>query len=110
MNKNGVSYAVWICLFMFCEGGHFVLAPNILKQIFGSKATQLYGILFSYTAVCSITQIILQDLFLGDSVKSYNRFFIMNGFLSGIALFLLMVFFTQEKYVPKKIQLQVTKF
>ena len=59
VNQNRVFYAVWICLFMFCEGGHFVLAPNILKQIYGSKATQLYGILFSYTAVCSIAQIIL---------------------------------------------------
>lgn len=39
VNSNAFFYAVWICVFMFCEGGHFVLAPNILKKIFGSKAT-----------------------------------------------------------------------
>ncbi len=61
----------------------------------------MFGILFSVNAICSIAQIILQELFLGDTVKSYNRFFIMNGLFSGIALFLLLVFFNEEKYVPK---------
>ena len=58
VNHNQWLYGVWICAFMFCAGGHFVLAPNIMKQIYGKKATALYGILFSYTAVSSIIQII----------------------------------------------------
>ena len=59
VNKNKFFYAVWVCLFMFCEGGHFVLVPNILKKIYGSKATQLYGFMFSFTAMGSILMIIL---------------------------------------------------
>ena len=56
---SGFFYLVWVCAFMFCEGGHFVLAPNILKKIFGEKATQLYGFFFSYAATCSLIMIIL---------------------------------------------------
>jgi len=34
-----VLYAAWISLFVFCEAGHFTLVPNILKRIYGDKAT-----------------------------------------------------------------------
>ena len=30
-----VSFAVVVCLVLFCIGGHFALFPNVLKQIFG---------------------------------------------------------------------------
>jgi hypothetical protein len=85
---------------MFCEGGHFVLAPNILKKIFGSKATQLYGFFFSFAALCSVITIGLQDWFLEDTTKSYNEFFIFNTLLSSVSLFLLITLFSQAKYVP----------
>ena len=52
--KSPVMYTVSYCVIMFCEGGHFTLVPNVLKQIFGSKATQLYGFGFSYTGVCAV--------------------------------------------------------
>lgn len=29
------SYAILVCLVLFCIGGHFALFPNVLKQIFG---------------------------------------------------------------------------
>ena len=29
------SFAVLVCLVLFCIGGHFALFPNVLKQIFG---------------------------------------------------------------------------
>jgi len=86
---------------MFCEGAHFVLVPNLLRQIFGSKATQLYGIFFSYTAITSIILLFLQDGFLKDTVKSYDMFFLMNGLLSAISLLILLFLFKQDKYVPK---------
>jgi hypothetical protein len=43
VNQNAYLYAVWVWLFMFCYGSHLVLPLNMLKKIFGSKATQLYG-------------------------------------------------------------------
>lgn len=100
VNQNAFLYAVWVCLFMFCEGGHFVLAPNILKKIFGSKTTQLYGFFFSFASLCSIITILLQDAFLKDTTKSYNEFFIFNGLLSMVSFVLLMTLFTPDKYVP----------
>ena len=60
---------------MFCEGGHFTLVPNIIKKIYGSKATQLFGIAFTYTGLCSVFMILLQNAFLvsGD-VRTFNTF------------------------------------
>ena len=37
--KNQALYAIWISLMLLCEGGHFTLVPNVLKKIFGEKAT-----------------------------------------------------------------------
>lgn len=51
---NRTTYAVWIWLSVWCEGGHFTLVPNIFKIIFGKHATALYGIGFSYTGLNSI--------------------------------------------------------
>ena len=48
------SYALWIWLFTFCEGGMFVLLPNALKKTFGHKATAMYGFFGSFAAMCSI--------------------------------------------------------
>ena len=61
VSTNKICYAIWICGMLFCEGGHFTLLPNVVKKIFGDKATQLYGMMMTYTGVCSITMIILQD-------------------------------------------------
>lgn len=86
---------------MFCEGGHFVLCPNILRQIYGSKATQMYGIFFSFGGLTSVILLFLQDAFLADNFKAYNLFFIMNGCFSTISLLMLLFLFSQDKYVPK---------
>lgn len=33
--KSKYMYATWVCLSVWCEGGHFTLVPNILKIIYG---------------------------------------------------------------------------
>lgn len=94
VSNNSWLYGVWISMFMFCLGGHLTMVPNILKLIFGSSATQLYGFFFSYIALCAICTIVLQDAFLvSDQIESFNLFFKLNGFLSAISLFLLLTFF-----------------
>lgn len=57
--ENSVLYFVWITVILFCEGAHFVLVPNVLKKIYGEKSTLLYGIMFSYTGICSILIVVL---------------------------------------------------
>ena len=52
--KSEGLYAICYCMIMFCEGGHFTIVPNVLKQIFGDKATQLYSFAFSYTGAMSL--------------------------------------------------------
>jgi hypothetical protein len=93
-------YAVWVGLFVFCESGHFTLVPNILKRLYGDKATQLYGILFTYTSLCSIAMVLLQDGFLNSvSVSSFNNFFRLNALFSATSFALLLLLFKEEKFV-----------
>ena len=107
VSADPLFYALWVCLAVFCEGGHFTLLPNILKRIFGSKATQLYGILFTYTSLCAVLMILLQNAFLDTaSIASFNRFFYLNAALSGGSLFLLMTLFNETKFAPAHKQLR----
>lgn len=36
---NKYTYALWVWLSIWCEGGHFCLVPNVLKIIYGKHAT-----------------------------------------------------------------------
>ena len=85
-------------MMLLCEGGHFTLVPNVLKKIYGQRATELYGFLFSYTGVCAISLIFLQDAFLGQTASSYDIFFYINGTISGVALVILLLFFHEKKF------------
>ena len=38
-DKNPITYAIWIWAFTFAESGIFILMPNALRRIFGTKAT-----------------------------------------------------------------------
>ena len=48
-------YAVWICLMMFTEGGHFTIFPNIVKQVFGNDlGISVYGAFFTWAGAVSL--------------------------------------------------------
>jgi len=98
--KSPIMYTLSYCVIMFCEGGHFTLVPNILKQIFGSKATQLYGFGFSYTGMCAVIQILVQNAFLNS--KTYNYFFLGGAALAGVSFILLFTCFTDKKFHTEK--------
>ena len=89
---------------MFCEGGHFTLLPNVLKKIYGSdKGTALYGIAFSYTGLCAVLILFLQQYCLDvDSAKSFNTFFYICAALSTASIILLFTFFTEEQYTEEE--------
>ena len=102
--NSQIFYATCIALIMFCEGGHFTLVPNVLKKIFGSQnGTAIYGICFSYTGLCAVLVLFLQEYFLNsDSARSFTLFFLLTGILSLIALVLLLTVFVEDKYKPKR--------
>ena len=53
--QTRTTYALWIALMIFTEGGHFTLVPNVLRIIFGEKsASIIYGVVFSFTGVAQI--------------------------------------------------------
>ena len=93
------AYAVWVCLLLCCEGGHFSLAPNVLKKIFGDDSgIALYGIFFSFTGVMSMVIILLQMAILTEDASGYNIFFYMNGLFSCLALIILILFFNEKRW------------
>ena len=96
--KSEGWYALWISSMLLCEGGHFTLVPNVLKKIYGEKATQLYGILFSYTGPCAIALILLQNAFLDSQAESYDIFFYINGSISAVSLLMLIFLFSEDKF------------
>jgi hypothetical protein len=100
-DKTWYSYALWVWMFMFCQGGVLVLMPNIFKRIYGSKAIAVYGFFGSFVSMTSLIQIGLNELFLKDTIRSYNAFFIANGILSCCAIALLLTQFDEKPYVPK---------
>jgi MFS family permease len=101
---NVYTYAVWIWLFIFVDGGLTVMIPNILKKTFGSKATALSGFFYSYLAVYALLTLGLFIRFLHQTPGSYNAFFLFNGTLSITAFLLLYFFMTDKVYMPKSLK------
>ena len=89
VSSNQILYALWVSLILFCEGGHFTLVPNVLKKIYGEKATFLYGIMFSYTGVCSALMMGLEGALISRTVLSYNIIFVLSGLLSVVSFLIL---------------------
>ena len=93
--KTKVTYMVWVCGALFCEGGHFTLVPNILKKIFGNQATSLYGVTLTYTGLSSFVMIALLETSLS---KEYLLFYLITAGCSFVALCLLLFSFTEERF------------
>lgn len=90
--KSKFTYATWICIALFCEGGHFTLVPNILKKIYGEQATGLYGVAITFTGLTSLMMIPLLETALG---KDYIIFYLLTACFSTVSLIILTFFFTE---------------
>ena len=99
--KSKTFYLTWICLALFCEGGHFTLVPNILKKIFGRQATSLYGVAFSYTGLTSLIMIGLLQTF----AENYLLFYYISAVFSMTALILLYLKFDEAPFILNQKQL-----
>lgn len=91
-----ITYAIWVWLAQWCEGGHFTLLPNVLKIIYGPAATQLYGIAFSYMGFCSLLMLGLLATPLGHE---YILFWGIGGLMSCVSLVMLLTVFSQDRYI-----------
>lgn len=72
------------------------MVPNIAKQIFGSKVTPLFGIMFTYTGVTGISIMALEKLFLTE--RTYEAFFLVGAGFSLVSLVLLICCFQDTKF------------
>ena len=88
------AYGLYVSLIMFCEGAHFSLVPNVLKKIYGDRATSVFGLMFSFSGLCSLLMLVLQNRFITTHKHSYNAFFVVNGALSVLSAILLKCCFT----------------
>ena len=95
--KTKFSFAVMLCLTLFCIGGHFALFPNVLKQVFGKQATVLYGFLFTGTGLSSL---VIVSLILTPIGKHYHIMFYIFGMFSIISLVILIFFYKTTRFEP----------
>ena len=89
---------MFICLALFCVGGHFALFPNVLKQVFGKQATVLYGVMSTGTGIASVFIIGLIFSPVGDS---YQIMFYIFGTQSIFALIILILLYEQKRFEPE---------
>ena len=92
-NSNKLVYFIFVCLSLFCEGGHFTLVPAVTRTIFGKKASDVYGILLIYVGVSNVVSSILVNLLLKK--LGYQFFYFLGCGFTIISLILL--FFFEEK-------------
>jgi len=57
-------FFIWVCMIVWCEGGHFTLVPTACAKFFGEHAAIVYGIAFSFGSFSSILSSILVAFFL----------------------------------------------
>ena len=87
-----ISFAGFICLVLFCVGGHFTFFPNLLKQIYGQQATFLYTVMFTGTGAASL---FIVGLVLSPLGKHYYLLFDIFGAFSAFALIIALFIFKQ---------------
>ena len=93
--KSCYSYALWVWLTFWCEGSHYILVPNICKIVYGPLATELYGFMYTFNSFACAFILIVTRTRIG---QDYINLWVMAGFLSAVAMPLLLRYFTQEAF------------
>ena len=89
-------FFIWVCIIVWCEGGHFTLVPTASAKFFGEHAAIVYGVAFSFGSISSIISSILVTFFL-DKI-GYDVFYYSSAGLSALSLLILIFFFKEEKF------------
>jgi hypothetical protein len=94
-------YLSVVCLAHCCLGGHFVLVPTIFAKLFGAAGgIRVYSVGYAFQGIASFVNIFLLDMFLDDTgivALGYHGFTTIYAILNGVALFLLICVFKEEK-------------
>ena len=88
-----VTYIVWMSLICWTEGGHFVLFPTVFRAMYGDQATQLYSVMFTFTGLSNLLQLIVVSSRLGTE---FEVVFKVGAYLSVFSLLLLIVVFKER--------------
>jgi len=93
--QGRTTYAIWICLMLFTEGGHFTLMPNALRLIYGQEsASTIYGVVFTFTGVANLLMLVIVPSTFG---QSYIKVYHLTAVFSVVALVLLLTCFKEER-------------
>ena len=101
--KSRWTFALWICLMLFTEGGHFTIMPNAMLTIYGDSATAIYGIIFSFTGIANMLILFLVPTHLG---QDYGTVFKLSAAFCLIALGLL-IFGLKEERLQRPVETKV---
>ena len=89
------TYALYICLMLFTEGGHFTLMPNALRHIYGQQsASAIYGVLFTFTGLANLLMLFIVPSAFG---QSYVQVYYLTAAFSILALILLLFGFKEQR-------------
>ena len=91
--ENQLTFAIWMCLLIFCEGAHFTIIPTTLKLIYGKSASSIYGVIFSFAGLANLMIMLVTGSELG---KNYTCVVQISAAMSMFA-FLLLTFAFKEK-------------
>lgn len=89
-------FFIWVCMIVWCEGGHFSLVPTACANLFGKHAAIVYGFAFSFGSFSQILSSVLVTFFLNDI--GYETFYYVSAGLSAAALLMLIFVFKEEKF------------
>ena len=98
--QSRTLYALWVCMMMLTEGGHFTVIPNAIKQIYGEgAASKVYAILITYTGLCSFVIIFIVSSHFGNN---YDAVFKLSSILSLISLTILLTVYPHNLQMHNK--------
>lgn len=77
---NSSIYGIWICGFLLCLGGHFVLFPPLAIKVFGNRiGPKIYGVMMVIFFFSNMTQFLL-NLYLKAAFGYESVFWTFFGF------------------------------
>ena len=88
------TFALCICLSIFCEGAHFVLLPTMLRQVYGESASSIYWTIFTFTGLSNLIIMCIVSSKIGTQ---YANIYMFSACLSACSLILLLTCFKESK-------------
>lgn len=89
---------IWVCMSVWCEGGHFTLFATMMSKTFGKNGAMMYGFGMTFTGMSSLFSSILVRTTLNVYFE-YEFFFYLSGVLSCGSLMILLLLFIGEPVV-----------